>query len=110
MKRIAWALLPLFLSTAMFLFAGDKNSTNKMTGWVCNAKCVDNSSGTATCNKNCSETTGKVVFITDEGEVLQIANQSKAQPMAGKHCKMTAKKDPTTGALDVQNMVELRGP
>ena len=109
MKRIAWAFVPLFC-TAIFLFAADKNSANEMTGWVCNAKCVDHSSGTTTCSRNCSETSGKVVFISDEGHVFQIANQDKAQPMAGKHCKMTAKKDPASDALDVQNMVELRGP
>jgi hypothetical protein len=109
MKRIAWALALLFC-TAIFLFAGDKNNANEMTGWICNTKCVDHSSTTATCNQNCSETSGKVVFISDDGRILQIANQDKAQPMAGKHCKMTAKKNPTTGALDVQNMVELRGP
>ncbi len=109
MKRMAWALVPLFC-TAILLFAGDKNSAKEMTGWVCNEKCVDHSSGTATCSKNCSETSGKVVFLSDQGQVLQIANQDKAQPMAGKHCKMTAKKDPNTGAIDVLNMVELRGP
>jgi hypothetical protein len=86
MKRSAW-LLATFLCSAMFLFAGDKSSPTEMIGWVCNAKCVDQSSGTATCNKNCSEASGEVVFINSKGQVLQISNQDTAQPMAGKKCK-----------------------
>ncbi len=114
MKRIALLLVTIFLCSATFLFAGDKNknsNSTEMTGWVCNAKCVDQSSGKATCNANCSETSGKVVFISDEGQVFQIASQEKVQPMAGKHCKMTAKKSPANPEeLDVQNIIETRGP
>lgn len=108
MKLLAWPLATIF--SAIFLFAGNKNNPSEMTGWICNAKCVDQSSGTATCNKSCSETGGKVVFISDKGQVLQIANQDKAQPMSGKKCKMKAQQDPDTGELAVQNIVEYRGP
>ncbi len=112
MKRTALLLFTIFFCSAVFLFAGDKTNNNpaEMIGWVCNAKCVDQSSGTTTCNKNCSEAAGEVVFIDQQGQVLQISNQEMARPMAGKQCKMTAKKDPNTGRLTVQNMVELRGP
>ena len=109
MKRIAWLLVTV-LCSAILLFAGDKNKSTHMIGWVCNAKCVDQSSGTATCNKNCSEAAGDVVFINDSGEILQISNQEKAQPMSGKRCHMQAKKDPNTGALRVQNIDEYAGP
>ncbi len=112
MKRTALLLVTLLFCSAISVFAGDKdkNKTTEMTGWICNAKCVDQSSDKATCNANCSETGGKVVFISDEGKVLEIANQDKAQPMSGKKCKLEAKKDPDTGELDVQNIVETRGP
>lgn len=112
MKRIALLLLTIFLCSATFLLAGEKNKNgNEMAGWICNAKCVDQSSGKATCNTNCSEASGKVVFISDEGQVFQIASQEKAQPMAGKHCKMTAKKNSANPEeLDVQNIIETRGP
>lgn len=113
MKRIALLLVTVFLCSATFLFAGDKNMNNakEMAGWICNAKCVDQSSTKATCNANCSEASGKVVFISDEGHVFQIASQDKAQPMAGKHCKMTAKKNRANPhELDVQNIIETRGP
>ena len=114
MKPTAWLLVPLSC-LAIFLFAQDQNnsSNNKsteMTGWVCNAKCVHQNAGAATCDPNCSQATGPVVFVSHTGQVLQISNQAKAQPMAGKECKMKAKMDPSTGALDVENMVELRGP
>jgi hypothetical protein len=109
MKRSPWLLVTLFCS-AIFLFAGDKNTPTEMIGWVCNAKCVDQSSGTATCNKGCSEASGDVVFINSNGQVLQISNQDMAQPMAGKKCKVMANKDPDTGAIAVQNIVEYRGP
>ncbi len=112
MKRTALLLVTLLFCSAISVFAGgkDQNKTHEMTGWICNAKCVDQSSEKATCNANCSETSGKVVFISDEGKVLEIANQDKAQPMSGKKCKLQAKKDPNTGELDVQNIVEDRGP
>ncbi len=89
MKRIALLLVTISLCSATFLFAGDKNKNNnstEITGWVCNAKCVDQSPGKATCNANCSETSGK-------------------------HCKMTAKKNPANPEeLDAQNIIETRGP
>jgi hypothetical protein len=112
MKRTALLLVTIFFCSAIFLFAGDNNQNNakEMIGWVCNAKCVDQNSGRATCNKNCSEAAGNVVFIDEQGQVLQISNQDTARPMAGKKCKMTAKQDPATGALAVENMVEYAGP
>ena len=109
MKRSVWLLVTLICS-ATFLFAGDKTTPTEMIGWVCSAKCVDQSSGTASCNKGCSESSGDVVFINSKGEVLQISNQNMAQPMAGKQCKVMASKDPNTGVLAIQNIVELRGP
>jgi hypothetical protein len=112
MRPTALLLVTVFLCSATFLFAGDKNKNNaiEMSGWVCNAKCVDQSSGTATCNKSCSEVSGPVVFVDDTGKILNIANQvqDKARPMAGKHCKMDAKVDPATGSInDFQNMLPL---
>jgi hypothetical protein len=109
MKRIAWPLVTIFC-LAICLFAGDKNNSMEMTGWVCNAKCVDQSSGTATCNKNCSESAGEVVFIDGKGQVLQISNQEMALPMAGKKCHVKATKDQNTGAIAIQNIVEYAGP
>jgi hypothetical protein len=112
MKRSALLLVTLFFlfCSAIFMFAGDKANPTEMIGWVCNAKCVDQSSGTASCSKGCSESSGEVVFINSSGQVLQISNQDMAMPMAGKKCKLMASKDPSTGVLAVQNIVEYRGP
>jgi hypothetical protein len=119
MKRIAWLLVPISC-LAIFLFAegqnnssqnnSNQNQASEMTGWVCNAKCVSQNASTATCDTNCSEASGPVVFVSNTGQVLQISNQAKAQPMSGKQCKMKAKMDPSTGALHVDDMIELRGP
>jgi hypothetical protein len=76
-----------------------------MTGWICNAKCGDHSSDKATCNQKCSEATGEVVFIDDNGQVLQISKPADGTANG----KMTAKKDPAAGELAVQNIVEYAG-
>jgi hypothetical protein len=109
MRRISW-ILAAVLCSAMFLFAGDNDKASEMTGWVCNSKCVTQNMGKATCNASCSETSGNVVFIDDQGQVSQIANQEMAKPMTGKRCKMKATMDPSTGMLAVQNIVEYEGP
>ncbi len=108
MKRIAW-LLAATLCSAMLLFAGENNNPKEMIGWVCNAKCVDQSSGQPTCNKNCSETVGEVVLIQDNGTITKIANQDMAKPMSGKKCKVKGTMDPDTGMIAVQNIVEYGG-
>ncbi len=113
MNKIA-LLLIVTLCSAMALVAQQDNNnvSNKpkdMIGWVCNAKCVEQSSGTATCNQNCSEAAGEVVFISDTGQVTKIANQQVAQPMAGKKCKIKATKDPDTGMLAIQNIIQYGG-
>lgn len=116
MRKIAWLLIALFCSA---MVAAQNNASNgpkdssspkEMTGWICDTNCVDQSSGTAACKNSCSETSGKVVFINSDGRVLQIANQTMAQPMSGKKCKIKATKDPDSGMLAVQNIVEYRGP
>jgi len=65
-KRIAWLLATIF-GSAILPCASDKNNSMDMTGWICNTKCVDRSSGTATCNRTCSESSGAVVFIDNKG-------------------------------------------
>src|SRR5512146_2418033 len=114
MRRTA-LLLIVTLSSAMVMVAAQdqdnagNNSSKEMIGWICNAKCVDRSSGTPTCNQNCAEAVGEVVFIQDNGKVTKIANQQMAEPMAGKKCKVKGKMDPDTGMLAVQNIVEYGG-
>jgi hypothetical protein len=120
MKRNAWLLVPIFF-VAIFLFAEGQNNSSKsqqtgnsqyteMTGWVCSSNCVTQHAGTASCNPSCSEATGPLVFVSNTGQVLQITNQAKARPMAGKACKMQGKLDPSTSSVDPMGFIELRGP
>lgn len=113
MRKTAWLLIAT-LGSAMMLVAAQEqnnasNSPKEMIGWVCNAKCVDQSSGKPTCNQKCSEAAGEVVFIEDNGQVSKIENQEMAQPKAGKKCKIKATRDPDTGTLGVQNIIEYGG-
>lgn len=119
MKRTALLLIATLCWAVVLVGAQDQNqatntpkgtnSPKEMVGWVCNAKCVDQSSDKPTCNQNCSEAAGEVVFIQDNGQVTQIANQSMAQPMVGKKCKIKGTKDPNSGMLSVQNIIEYGG-
>ncbi len=110
MKRTALLLVTIFLWSAVLLFAGDQNKPVEVTGWICNAKCVDQSSGTATCNQNCSETSGEVVFINEAtGTVNRITEQEMAKPMSGKHCKVKGTMDPDTHTLAPQSIIEYGG-
>jgi hypothetical protein len=114
MKRTALLLVTILCCSAIFLFAGDKNNNKaeEMTGWICNAKCVEQSSGKATCDTKCAESSGQIVFVDDTGKLFNITNQAqeKVRPMAGKHCMIKAKEDSTSRELDIQDMPELRGP
>jgi hypothetical protein len=93
----------------MFAFAGDEKKP-EMSGWICYAKCVDQSSAKATCDQHCTETSGDIVFINDNGKVTKIANQDVAKPMCGKKVKMNATMDKDSDMLAIQNVIEYRGP
>jgi hypothetical protein len=112
MRKIVWLLIATFCS-ATVLVAQDGNNASKsdkeMIGWVCNAKCVDQSSSKPTCKQDCSEATGEIVFIQDNGQITKIANQQMAQPMSGKKCKVKGTKDPDSGMLAIQNIIEYGG-
>ena len=87
MKRIAWLLIAV-LGLAISLYAEGTGKSMDMTGWLCNSKCVTQSAGHAACDQNCSEKSGDVVLVDDQGKVVQIANQDKVMSHAGKKVKM----------------------
>jgi hypothetical protein len=90
MKRIfgLFAIAAVVFSTA-FVFGEDMKS-HKMTGTICDAKCVTQSSNLATCDTSCTERSGTAVFVDDRGTVKQIANQEMCKSHMNKHVKMTA--------------------
>jgi hypothetical protein len=92
MKRIAWLLIAV-LGWAISLYAGDTGKATDMTGWLCNSKCVTQSSGHAACDQSCSDKSGDVVLVDDQGKVFKIANQDKVMSMANKKVKMKCRPD-----------------
>ena len=99
MKRIAGALVML-MCTAALLYADDAKGKD-MTGWLCNSKCVTQSANKSTCDKNCTETTGDIVFIGSNGNVSKIENQDKVLLWAGKKVKMRASMNQEKGMMYV---------
>jgi len=92
MKRMAWLLIAVF-GLEISLTAGGADKATTMTGWLCNSKCVTQSSGRASCDQNCSDKSGEIVLVDDQGRVLKIANQDKVMPHAGKQVKMKCRMD-----------------
>jgi hypothetical protein len=97
MKRIA-CLLVAVLGLGISLFAEDMGKSTEMTGWLCNNKCVAQTSGHAACDQNCADKSGDVVMLDDQGRVFRIANQDKVKGFAGKKAKMKCR--PMKGEKD----------
>ena len=87
MKRMAWLFVGILCSAAL-LSAADKQM--KMTGTICDAKCVTKVSNVNTCDPGCTTKSGTMVFVGNKGKVMQIENQEMATPHANKPVKMTA--------------------
>jgi hypothetical protein len=97
MRQIVWLLLAV-LASAISMYAEDTSKATTMTGWLCNSKCVTQSSGRAACDQNCADKSGDIVFIDDRDRVLKIANQDKVTLHASKKVKMKCR--PVAGAKD----------
>src|SRR5215467_6336852 len=90
MKRTV-GLLAMIVASTMWLHAQDKNKGTEMTGWICNSKCVAHDAGKTVCDQNCTDQSGEVVFIDDNGKVTQIANPKKVEGDMGKQVKVRGK-------------------
>jgi hypothetical protein len=94
MKRIAWLFL-VVLGSVVFMHAQDSvNSMNtaKLSGTICNSACVTQVANLSTCDKECTDTSGKAVLVDDQGKVMKIADQdqAKCQSHMGKRVNMMA--------------------
>jgi hypothetical protein len=97
MKNIAW-LLASVLALGISTFAEDMGKATEMTGYLCNNKCVTQTAGRASCAQNCTDKSGDVVMVDDQGRVFKIANQDKVMSNAGKKVKMKCR--PVKGGKD----------
>lgn len=108
MKRMAWLLIGV-LGFAISLYAADTSKATTMTGWLCNSKCVTQSSGHAACDQNCSDQSGEIVLVDDQGKVLKIANQPKVMSFAGKKVKMKCRMDKNNKDMMYVDTISLYG-
>jgi hypothetical protein len=88
MKHAIWVLLGV-LCGAMLLFAQEEKH-QKMTGTICNSKCVVQQSGLPTCDPTCTDKSGDPVLVSDKGHVMKIENPNMAMPHMNKHVTMMA--------------------
>ena len=87
MKRIA-LLSAVILCATMLVSAQEKSKGTEMTGYICNSKCINPSVGKAACDLNCTDKSGEVVFVDDQGKVTPIMNPGKVKDDMGKKVKV----------------------
>jgi hypothetical protein len=102
MKRIA-GLFTMVLALMMLVYAQDKNKPMEMTGWICNSKCVSHDKPTATCDASCTETSGDVVFIDEQGKTTKISNPAMVKGHMGK--KMKVKCEMKDGEMQIDQII-----
>jgi hypothetical protein len=106
MRRIA-GLLVLFLGSTMLMYSQDKGKGSEMTGWICNSKCVKPNAGVAACDANCSDKSGDVVFVDDQGKVTKIANPKKVKKEMGKKVKVKGEMMKDKDMMEVYDVFHL---
>jgi hypothetical protein len=97
MKKIALTLLAVAFLASMSMAKSDKApkaKSEKMTGWISDAKCAAAKGAQADhadCAKKCIEGGEKAVFVTDKDKkVLAIDNQDAVKGHEGHHVKVSA--------------------
>lgn len=91
MRRIAFLFL-VVLGSVMFMHAQSSANQMKLSGTICNSACVTRSENVATCDKDCTDKSGKAVLVDDQGDVKRISDQDQnmCKSHMGKHVKMSA--------------------
>jgi hypothetical protein len=94
MKKLALTLLAVAFLASMSLAKDDKPKSEKMSGWIADAKCASAKGGQAdhaACAKKCIEGGEKAVFVTDKDKkVLAIDNQDAIKGHEGHHVNVSA--------------------
>jgi hypothetical protein len=113
MKRFALTLLAVAV-LASFSIAKDKAAgakSEKINGWITDAKCAAKSGGgdlsNADCAKKCEEAGEKLVVVSDKGhKVYNVDNQDALKGHEGHHVRVTG--SDTNGTLHVDNVEMLK--
>jgi hypothetical protein len=100
-------LLIGILGSAALLFATDPSKDTKTkNGSICDAQCVTKVNDRNTCNPTCTEKSGEVVFVDDDGAVMKIENQEMAKPHMGKHVNIKCTEAQREQTLRIQQLNE----
>lgn len=89
MRRSGWMFL-VVLGSVGFMHAQSSTNSMKLSGTVCDSACVSKVENVSTCDTRCTDKTGEVVLVDDQGAVKKIANPDMCKSQMGKHVKMTA--------------------
>ena len=87
MKRTV-GLSALVLALTMFVGGQEQKNTAEQMGWICNSSCVKHDKPVATCDGSCTEKSGDVVFIDEQGNTIKISNPENVKGYMGKKMKM----------------------
>ena len=90
MKRMI-GLLTVVLGLVMLVNAQDQSKSIERSGWICNSKCVTHDQPTATCDANCTDKSGDVVFVDEQGKSTKVSNPDKVKGHMGHKMKVKSK-------------------
>jgi hypothetical protein len=89
MKHSIWLCLSvLCLATSLFAQEPNDDQQKQKTGTICNSACVQPVQDRPTCDITCTDKSGDVVLVDDQGDVMKIANPKMAMPHMKKHVKV----------------------
>jgi len=104
MKRSA-VLFTLVLTSLILLYAQD-NPSKEMTGWICNSTCVTQAAGHASCDANCSDKSGDVVFVEENGKVTKISNPDMVKANMGQKVKAKCRMSKDREAMEIEELLQ----
>jgi hypothetical protein len=91
MKRSALLFFALLcLATSLVAQDSNKSQSKQVIGTICNSACVQPVNNVSTCNTSCTDKSGDVVLVDDQGKVMKIDNPKMAMPHMNKKVKCTA--------------------
>jgi len=113
MKRIALMLLAVAFLASVAIAKDDKApKSQKMSGWLTDAKCAAKdvnsaaSAKSADCAKKCVEAGEKLVFVNDKDKTIyQVDNQDAVKDHAGHHVKVSGSVSNGTLHVDKVDMI-----